>query len=56
MPKPEEPLDAYRRVRKPVPRPGRPIPDRRRKDEKERARREMEKERARRRDDDEPER
>lgn len=54
MPKPDEPLDAYRRIRKPVPPPGRPIPDRRRKAEEERARREIEEEeeRARRRDDD----
>jgi hypothetical protein len=44
-------MDAYRRVRKPVPRPGRPIPDRRRKAEEERARREIEDERDRRDDD-----
>ncbi len=44
MPTPDEPLDAYRRVRKPVPRPGRPIPDRRKKAEEERARREIEEE------------
>ncbi len=56
MPKPDEPLDAYRRIRKPVPPPGRAIPDRRRKAEEERARREMEEERDRSRRDDEPER
>ena len=38
-------MDAYRRVRKPVPRPGRAIPDRRRKARDERDRREIEKER-----------
>lgn len=48
MPKPEEPMDAYRRIRKPVPPPGRAIPDRRRKAEKKLARREMEEERERR--------
>lgn len=42
--KPEEPLDAYRRVRKPVPRPGRVIPDRRKKVREEQARREAEEE------------
>jgi hypothetical protein len=56
MPKPEEPLDAYRRVRKPVPPPGRAIPDRRRKAEKERARREMDDERDHSRREDDPER
>lgn len=54
MPKPDEPLDAYRRIRKPVPPPGRAIPDRRRKAERERARREIEEERDR--PDDEHER
>ncbi|MGH2664031.1 MAG: hypothetical protein ACRDH8_14775 [Actinomycetota bacterium] len=42
--KPDEPLDAYRRVRKPVPKPGRTIPDRRRKRREEQARREAEEE------------
>ena len=51
MPKRDEPMDAYRRVRKPVPRPGRAIPDRRRKAEEERHRREIEEERARRDED-----
>jgi hypothetical protein len=37
-----KPLDAYRRVRKPVPPPGRTIPDRRRKIREETARREAE--------------
>ena len=45
-------MDAYRRMRKPVPRPGRAIPDRRRKAEKERDRREIEEERDRPNDDD----
>jgi hypothetical protein len=54
MPKPEEPMDAYRRIRKPVPPPGRAIPDRRRKKEEERARREMDEERDR--ADEKPER
>ncbi|HYH27946.1 MAG TPA: hypothetical protein VEA19_04110 [Actinomycetota bacterium] len=35
-----DPLDGYRRVRKRVPPPGRPIPDRRRKAQEEMARRE----------------
>jgi hypothetical protein len=35
-------LDAYKRVRKPVPPPGRTIPDRRRKLEEERRKREAE--------------
>ena len=48
MPKREEPLDAYKRVRKPVPPPGRAIPNKRRKTEEERARREIEDERRRR--------
>ena len=48
MPKREEPLDAYKRVRKPVPPPGRAIPDKRRKAEEERARRDIEDERRRR--------
>ncbi|MGH2682565.1 MAG: hypothetical protein ACRDIX_04960 [Actinomycetota bacterium] len=43
--KKEEPLDAYRRVRKPVPPPGRVIPDRRRKLREKRERREAEEER-----------
>ncbi len=51
VPKRDEPMDAYRRVRKPVPRPGRAIPDRRRKAEEERHRREIEEERARRDED-----
>jgi hypothetical protein len=37
-------LDPYRRVRKPVPKPSRPIPDRRRQIREERDRREMEEE------------
>ena len=48
MPKRDEPLDAYKRVRKPVPPPGRAIPDKRRKAEEERARRDIEDERRRR--------
>ncbi|MGH2675473.1 MAG: hypothetical protein ACRDKA_02940 [Actinomycetota bacterium] len=48
MSKRDEPLDAYRRIRKPVPPPGRAIPDKRRKAEKERARREIEEERRKR--------
>jgi len=48
MPKREEPLDAYKRVRKPVPPPGRAIPDKRRKAEEKRARRDIEDERRRR--------
>jgi hypothetical protein len=40
----DELLDAYRRVRKPVPKPGRTIPDRRRKVREEQARREAEEE------------
>jgi hypothetical protein len=42
--KQERPLDAYRRIRKPVPKPGRTIPDRRRKLREEQARREAEEE------------
>jgi len=38
----DETLDPYRRVRKPVPPPGRAIPDRRRKIDEERRRREEE--------------
>jgi hypothetical protein len=41
----EEPLDAYRRLRKPVPRPGRVIPDRRRHLREEQERREADRER-----------
>lgn len=44
----DEPLDAYRRVRKPVPPPGRVIPDRRRKLREEQERREAEEEREKR--------
>lgn len=40
----EEPLDAYRRVRKPVPPPERTLPDRRTKRTKQRTRREIEEE------------
>lgn len=43
--KKEEPLDAYRRVRKPVPPPGRVIPDRRPKIRKKQEEREAEEER-----------
>lgn len=43
--KKDEPLDAYRRLRKPVPRPGRVIPDRRRELREEQERREAERER-----------
>jgi hypothetical protein len=43
--KKDEPLDAYRRLRKPVPRPGRAIPDRRRERREEHERREAERER-----------
>jgi hypothetical protein len=43
--KKEEPLDAYRRVRKPVPPPGRVIPDRRRKLREKREKREADEER-----------
>jgi hypothetical protein len=39
------PMDAYRRVRKPVPPPTRKIPDRRRKVREETARREAEEDR-----------
>ena len=42
MPKRDEPLDPYRRVRKPVPPPGRTMPDRRRELEEKRLRREEE--------------
>jgi hypothetical protein len=42
--KSKEPLDAYRRVRKPVPPPERTLPDRRTKRAKQRARREIEEE------------
>ena len=35
MPKREQPLDRYKRIRKPVPKPGRAIPDRRREIEEE---------------------
>jgi hypothetical protein len=44
----DDSLEPYRRVRKRVPPPGRPIPDRRREIEEERARRELEEERRRR--------
>jgi hypothetical protein len=44
----DDPLEPYRKVRKPVPPPGRTLPDRRRQIEEERARRELEKERRRR--------
>jgi hypothetical protein len=44
-------MDAYRRLRKPVPRPGRAIPDRRRKAEKKRDRRDLEEELERRDED-----
>lgn len=43
----KDPLEPYRRVRKPVPRPGRPIPDRRREMEEEQARRDLEEDRGR---------
>ena len=42
MGKRDEPLDTYKRIRKPVPPPGRAIPDRRRKIEEETRRREAE--------------
>lgn len=42
VPKRDEPLDPYKRVRKPMPPPGRVIPDRRRKMEEERRRKEAE--------------
>jgi hypothetical protein len=41
----DDPMDAYRRVRKPVPPPTRKIPDRRRKVREETARREAEEDR-----------
>jgi hypothetical protein len=41
----DDPMDAYRRVRKPVPPPTRQIPDRRRKIREETARREAEEDR-----------
>jgi hypothetical protein len=41
----DDPMDAYRRVRKPVPPPTRKIPDRRRKLREETARREAEEDR-----------
>ncbi len=47
MSKREEPLDAYKRVRKPVAPPERVIPDRRRKRQDQRVRREVEEERRR---------
>ena len=40
-----DPLAAYRRIRKPMPPPGRVVPDRRRELEDEEARREIEEER-----------
>ena len=43
--KKDEPLDAYRRIRKPVPPPGKVIPDRRRKIREKRERREADEER-----------
>ena len=41
----DDPLDPYKRIRRPMPPPDRVIPDRRRELEEERARREMEEER-----------
>ncbi len=46
--KAKDPLDPYRRVRKPVPPPERTMPDRRRELEEQRLRREVEEERRRR--------
>jgi hypothetical protein len=43
--KKDEPLDAYRRIRKPVPPPGKVIPDRRRKIREREERREAEEDR-----------
>ncbi len=43
--KDEDPLAAYRRIRRPMPPPEKTIPDRRRELEEEAARREMEEER-----------
>jgi hypothetical protein len=40
-----DPIDAYRRIRKPVPPPARKLPDRRRKIREETARREAEEDR-----------
>jgi len=40
VPKRDEPLDRYKRIRKPVPKPGRAIPDRRREIEEELRRKE----------------
>jgi hypothetical protein len=40
VPKRDEPLDRYKRIRKPVPKPGRAIPDRRREIEEEQRRKE----------------
>lgn len=48
MPKKDEPLDPYRRVRKPMPPPERVERDRRREIEEREARRELERERRRR--------
>jgi hypothetical protein len=42
---PNDPLEAYRRIRKPMPPPERVIPDRRREIEERRARKESEEER-----------
>jgi hypothetical protein len=42
VPKRDQPLDPYKRVRKPMPPPGRAIPDRRRKLEEDRRKREAE--------------
>jgi hypothetical protein len=40
VPKRDDPLERYKRVRKPVPKPGRAIPDRRREIEEEQRRKE----------------
>ena len=42
--KPDDPLEAYRRIRKPMPPPERVIPDRRRKEEERLAEREADRE------------
>ncbi len=47
--KKSDPLDPYRRVRKPMPPPQRAVPDRRKRLEEERLRRELEEERGRQR-------
>ena len=47
--KKSDPLEPYRRVRKPMPPPQRTVPDRRKQLEEERLRRELEEERGRRR-------